>query len=118
MPILNGTLICRQYQYDIPALALAINEEKKLPRLVKPAKSPVCALVYRDPLTDNARYLEVGEVAFQLLQTMQTKPDTNYGQLITAICQSVAPEEAGRLLTGALEAIELFKHFHVLVGEV
>ncbi|MBU6450848.1 MAG: putative DNA-binding domain-containing protein [Cyanobacteria bacterium REEB67] len=118
-PVLTSAIAARNYHFDIPAIALAIKEGEKLTvEAVKACAAPVGVIVFRDASTLEARFLEVGDVAMQLLQLMLDRPGISYGELLTTVCAGVSPEEAGALLTGSLVAIEEFKKFHLILEEV
>jgi hypothetical protein len=117
-PIVNGAFIARRYNFEIPKIVLMIKEGDKLSsKLLKPAKHFLGVVVYRDPVSLDARFLEVGEVALKLLQGLSDTPGLNYGQVLTTLCEGAAPEEAASLLSGSLEAIEQFKRLNLIVAE-
>jgi len=114
-PVLNCAFIARRYKYAIPRLMQQIKDEEKMPRRFKP--EPTCVVVYRDPDTLDARFLEVGEVSLLLLETLKTKPGTTYGELITAAVTNQDENSVQSLLSGCLEAIEQFKSLGIIVAE-
>ncbi len=91
-----------------------IKSGKKLPRRFK--QEPTCAIVYRDPCTLDARFLEVGEVSLGMLETIKENPSITYGELIKQIC-SQHQGNVQNILTGCLEAIEQFKELKLIVSE-
>jgi hypothetical protein len=113
-PGLNSVLITRRYLYNIPNLSEEIEEGKKLPRRVK--QEPTCAVVYRDPETLDARFLEVDEVSLWLLETIKERPAITYGELIKEVCKR-QPDDVQNTLIGLLETIEQFKTLKLIVGE-
>jgi|GEM_PF-485483 len=118
-PVLNCAFIARHYNYPVPRLLAEIQAGQKLPRRFK--QEPTYVVVYRDPDTLDARFLEVGEVAYRMLENVKNNPHTTYGELITAACSA---ESAGKnkdvqaLLTGCLEAIDQFKNLAIIVAEI
>jgi hypothetical protein len=118
-PVFTSAIVARKYKFDIPAIALSIKAGEKLSaKLLKPSATPVGVIVFRDPVSLDARFLEVGEVAMNILEMVLAKPGTSYGELLSILCANASPEEAGSLLTGSLAAIEQFKNFNLIVREV
>jgi len=113
-PVLNSVFIGRRYSFAIPKLVQEIKAGKKLPRRFK--QEPTCAVVYRDPCTLDARFLEVGEVSLGMLETIKENPSITYGELIKQICGQDS-NNVQNILTGALEAIEQFKELKLIVSE-
>jgi hypothetical protein len=124
VPVLNRAMVCREYRYNIPAIALAIKKSKagKPPKTkTKLAKELVPVIVYRDPEDYCPRFLEVGEVSLDLARTLfDGDNQINYGQLLTTLCTrpGLSPEAAASLLPGCVEAIEQFKSFGLIVAEL
>jgi len=114
VPIIVGALALRRYAYNIPALIESIEEGSKIARSLK--KQSAYVIVYRDPVSLEARFLEVGEVALTLLETIKLEPDTTYGDLLKQACGR-DPANASSLLAGCLEAIEQFKKLKLIVAE-
>ncbi|MBS1993921.1 MAG: putative DNA-binding domain-containing protein [Cyanobacteria bacterium SZAS LIN-3] len=119
-PVLNQAFICRRYKYAIPQLVQQINDDEKLPRRFK--QVPTYVVVYRDPETLDARFLEVGEISLALLEKLQENPGMTYGALIQTICAEHGgtgkkAASVQSLLTGCLEAIEQFKNLGLIIGE-
>jgi hypothetical protein len=114
IPVLNCVFVCRTYHYAIPQLVQDIKAAKKLPRRFK--QEPTYVIVYRDPESLEARFLEVGEVSLMMLETIRQRPTISYGELLKDTC-SKNPENVQNILTGCLEAIEQFKALNVIVAE-
>ena len=114
IPVLNSVFVCRSYRFAIPGLVEAITKADKLPRRFK--QDPTCVVVYRDPDNLNARFLEIGEAAFGLLQMMEQNPNYSYGDLLKEACAR-DPQNVQTILAGCLEDIEEFKQLKLIVGE-
>ncbi|HEY9677899.1 MAG TPA: putative DNA-binding domain-containing protein [Drouetiella sp.] len=111
-PLLNPVLILREYQYPVSAIADKLAANKSVAK-TKPERSRVA--IYRHPQTNHCKFLDVGEVAFEVIQASQQKPKS-YADLISLSVEKAANLDPQKTVVEFLDLIEKLQELQVFIG--
>ncbi len=111
VPQLNPTLIARAYKYPISEIVSKIEHDEKLPRRQKAEASWVLALRAAD---HEARYVDISELAYILVQAIIANSSITYGELIALAC-SHSSDSAEETVADFLTMVEDFKEIAVIL---
>lgn len=110
-PIVNRTLVMRNYQYPIDKIVDWLKDDIKLPSKVK--KNPVCLAVYRTPSRSGPRFLALAQASASIVEAARTAK-TSFGDLLKIAVgedPTIDPQStvlAFLALVEKLESLELF----------
>jgi len=111
VPQLNPTLIARAYKYPIGEIVGKIEHDEKLPRRQKVQPSWVLALRSGD---HEARYVDLSELAYILVQVIMANAAITYGELIALAC-SHSGAGAAETVADFLTMVDDFKEIAVIL---
>ncbi len=111
VPQLNPTLIARAYKYPISEIVSRIEHDEKMPRRQKAQASWVLALRAGD---HEARYVDISELAYILVQAIIANTAITYGELIALAC-SHSSDSAEETVADFLTMVEDFKEIAVIL---
>ena len=112
-PVLNPVLILRQYGFAITKIAHRLEEGKRLGALNKPAISRVAG--YRDPESNRCVFLDLNEVAFEVLQALADAPHS-YAELIKLAISRSPQLNTQQSVADFLSLNETLHSLNVFVG--
>lgn len=98
---LNPTLVARTFKYPIADLIELVEAGSKLPRRQKAETSRT--LFFRCPQEEHCRFLQVGELTYELLAKMAA--NASLGELLTFACSS-SGDDANETVSEVLALIE------------
>lgn len=113
-PIVNATLIIRDYQYPIAEIAARMESDRKVRRKVPP--KPTSVAIFRDPETHRVRFLELGRAAASLIKALQRGEADNYQSLLklaVALTPELGPDQA---VLDFLQLVEDLQASHLFTG--
>lgn len=121
-PVLNPTLVTRAFKYPIADIIEAVEAGEKMPRRQRTQAS--YTLFFRCPEREHCRFLQVGELPYELVQRMrknlvgssEKSRHCNYGELITFAVGQVGGD-AQECVEDVLELIAEFKTKGLIIAE-
>jgi uncharacterized protein len=112
-PVVNPALLIKKYKYPIPSVVDHLEDDCCLPRDIEPADTYMA--IYRDPDTHRCRFMELGEVAVQLVEAARQEPVSYRDLLSTAVACSASPDPQKPVLE-FLELVETLQSAGLFVG--
>ncbi len=113
-PILADVVYLRRYHYPVMAISKKLLDGEKLPRRVK--KEETFIAIYRDMHNHECRFLELGELSFEVLAKLKENPETNYGELIKYAVQQCS-DGAEETVQEFLNLINELKEAELIIGD-
>lgn len=111
-PLLNPALLLRQYDYPVSEIVDKIENKKSISG-IKPNTSRVA--IYRHPLTNHCKYLDVGEVAFEVIQASIDVPHS-YADLISLAVSRAGNPDPQKTVVEFLDLVEKLQELQVFIG--
>lgn len=111
-PLLNPALILRQYDYPISTVIEKIDKKQSISS-IKPQPSRVA--IFRHPLTNHCKYLDVGEIAFEVIQASIDVPHS-YADLISLAVARAANPDPQKTVVEFLDLVEKLQELQVFIG--
>lgn len=111
-PLLNPVLLLRQYEYPISEIVEKLESKKSIGG-IKPHSSRVA--IYRHPLTNLCKYLDVGEIAFEVIQASIDVPHS-YADLISLAVSRSANPDPQKTVVEFLDLVEKLQDIQVFIG--
>ncbi|MBX9693767.1 MAG: DNA-binding domain-containing protein [Cyanobacteria bacterium] len=112
-PVVNPVLIIRRYEYPIAKIVDLLQEDKALPRKLKP--EAVILAVYREPEEHDSKFLELTELSNQLIEQASQNP-TSYAQLVSFAIETSGSNNPQVMIVEFLELIEQLQKLKLLLG--
>lgn len=114
-PVVNPVLAIRRYKYPVTGIVEHLEGDCCLPRDVAP--KPCCVVVYRDPVTHDCRFLEVGEITARVVEAALESP-TSYKDLIALVVSTSGGMDAQQCVLEFLQMVETLQEVNLFVGSV
>ncbi len=114
-PVLVDVVYLRRYKYPVMSISKSLLDGEKLPRRVK--KEETFIAIYRDMQNHECRFLELGELSFDVLTKLQENPETNYGELIKYAVNQCS-DGAEETVQEFLNLINELKEAELIIGDV
>ncbi len=111
-PLLNPALLLRQYQYPISEIIEKIDKKKSISSIA-PHTSRVA--IYRHPVTNHCKYLDVGEIAFEVIQASSDVPHS-YADLISLAVTRAGNPDPQKTVVEFLDLVEKLQELQVFIG--
>jgi hypothetical protein len=111
-PLLNSVLLLRQYEYPVSLIVDKL-ESKKSITAVKPETSRLA--IYRHPLTNHCKYLDLGQIAFEVIQASMDRPHS-YADLISLAVERAANVDPQKTVVEFLDLIEKLQELQIFIG--
>lgn len=111
-PVINPVLVARSYRYPVSDICEKLMNGEKLPRRVKLDKTFV--LIFRSLEDAGSCFLQIGELAYEIVLELQKHPGKTYGDLI-AYAASSSGGDPQEVVSEFLEMIEHFKENGVIL---
>ncbi|MBS1953091.1 MAG: putative DNA-binding domain-containing protein [Cyanobacteria bacterium SZAS-4] len=111
-PLLNPVLLLRQYEYPISEIVEKLDGKKSISG-IKPRSSRVA--IYRHPLTNHCKYLDVGEIAFEVIQASIDVPHS-YSDLISLAVSRSTNSDPQKTVVEFLDLVEKLQEIQVFIG--
>lgn len=113
-PVLNPTLSLCKFSYPIGDIASYL-EKSKRPRKKFAAKN--CRMViYRDPETNNARFVELGEASAAIVEMAKT--DASYMDLLKLTLSLTTESDPAGITVEFLSLIEELQKDNIFIGSI
>jgi uncharacterized protein (UPF0276 family) len=114
-PIINPVLVLERFEYPLIEIARRLELSKRLPRNVQKSKSTV--IIYRDPLSLECRYADIGKLAAAIIEKTMSTPFCSYAEL-ASFAISLYPYDAPEKVAGEfLELVSTLYSSHIFVGD-
>ena len=114
VPLVNQTLTLCKFEYPIGEIASYIDECKSVRR--KFAKSDCNMVIYRDPETDQARFIELGEASAAIVENADTSQ--SYLDLLKLTLSLTAESDPASITVEFLGLIEELQKDNIFVGSI
>jgi hypothetical protein len=111
-PLINPVLLLRQYEFPISEIVEKLDNKKSV-SAIKPHASRVA--VYRHPITNHCKYLDIGEVAFEVIQASKDVPHS-YADLISLAVSRDANPDPQKTVVEFLDLVEKLQEIQVFIG--
>lgn len=111
-PLLNPALLLREYEYPVSEIVEKSSRKKSVAG-VKPRATRVA--IFRNPLTNHCKYLDVGEIAFEVIQANIDSPHT-YADLITLAVTRAGNPNPQKVVEEVLDLVEKLQQLQVFIG--
>jgi hypothetical protein len=111
-PLLNPVLLLRQYDYPVSLIVDKLESKKSISG-IKPQSSRVA--IYRHPSTNHCKFLDLGEIAFEVIQASIDVPHS-YGDLISLAVSRSANVDPQKTVVEFLDLIEKLQELQVFIG--
>jgi hypothetical protein len=112
-PILNPTLVLRQYNYPIVRIVTQLESHSKLPKSIKAKSTNVS--IYRDPISAKCKFIELGNTASKIIDSCSGNNAT-FTDLIKLAIKDNPHSDPQKTVTELLELVEQFQKLSVFVG--
>lgn len=112
-PVLNSILVVRRYRYPISKIVDWLKDDIRLPRRVK--REPVVLAIYRDPDELYARFIELGNLAANVLEKLAERQHT-YAELLKFAVSESKGADPQETVMQSIELFEQLNELNVLLG--
>lgn len=113
-PVLNQTLTLCRFTYPIGEIASYIDECKRVRK--KFAKSDCRMVIYRDPESDQARFIELGEASAAIVESAETSQ--SYLDLLKLTLSLTPESDPATITVEFLGLVEELQNDNIFVGSI
>jgi hypothetical protein len=110
-PVVNPTVVVRDYRYDVLAIGDMLKDGRKLGK-IKPSRTLVAC--YRHPSEHIGKFAEIGEAAARIVE-LARKP-VSYQSLIPVVVSLTPDMDPQESVTAFLELVEDLQELGIFVG--